>query len=241
MNKTAIILLMTFLLLGINTRTYSEATNVDCSDLGVQSEFNDTSMFCLKNNAAADARQVNANFKILLDKISLLESLINENKSEITLNAKKGKQVVYLKDLKSTGSGNTGSCTSKEWFTRDLNTLDNPLNLQWITGVNTNRFTLEIGMYEIIAECPAFRLGRHVCKLYNITDNLDSIIGNAANSGGGDDTSTKSMILGLVTVTKNTTFEIQQTCENSAGTTGLGLTAPVGPTIYTSVRIKKID
>ena len=73
---------MTFILSVICFNSFADDVKVDC-DVTNQSTFDGANMNCLKNNEPADARHVNANFKVLLNKILQLEATVQSQATTI--------------------------------------------------------------------------------------------------------------------------------------------------------------
>ena len=83
-------------------------------------------------------------------------------------------QVSYVKDHKPSGTDG-GDFNSGSYLPRDLNTLTG--NASFISINGTDQFTLQPGVYAISGSAPALGVNRHKCKLANITDPANSIIG----------------------------------------------------------------
>lgn len=114
-----------------------------------------------------------------------------------------------------------GTATAGSWQTRDINTkvFDTGDNA---TLVN-NQITLVAGTYRFKIKCPAFRVGFHKAKLYNITDNLDVAIGQVAwSDNGADDAGNFSEIVGQMVITTSKVFEIRHRVSVTKSTNGYG-------------------
>lgn len=131
------------------------------------------------------------------------------------------------------GTFNTGS-----WQTRELNTeLTDPDS---IVSIATNQFTLSAGSYLIKASAPAYQVGSHQIRLYNVTDTAVAIVGAHAFSSTGIDTQTRSELSGRITITDTKVFELQHSCGATRVTVGFGIGSNLGaPLLYATVEIYK--
>ena len=149
----------------------------------------------------------------------------------------------YLKDAKSAGT-NGGTFTTGSWQTRDLNVLNEDGGTSndgcsWCV-LSSNRFTVPAGTYDLYATLPARIVNSTKCRLYDITNSVDAIIG--ATMGNGGSLETNSVIDGTITPTVPTTYEIQHYCTLTSATNGFGYPSNIDSKseVYTQVRITKI-
>lgn len=155
-----------------------------------------------------------------------------------------GQPVAYLKDVKPSGTDG-GTFTGGSWQTRDLNELTGDTSF---ISLSSNQFTLEKGVYNIEIDSPVFSsantVGGHKARLRNITDGLDSLLGTSENLNMGQSntqTSSRSKIVGQLTVTDTTTFEVQHRCASTQVTTGFGAANFFGvDEVYTTAKITKV-
>ena len=214
--------------------------------------------------SAIVAADVNANFTALAGQITTNEGTLGTHTTNITTNAsnittntsnistngtnitantsaENGTQVVYLKDEKASGTTG-GTFTAFAWQTRDLNTIENPYGHTWVTGPSSNQFTLVAGTYEVFAKCPAIDVSTHKCKLRNITDSTDQVIGSSGHINPVAVSISYSTLSGLFNITKTTTFEIQHFSDKTRTNDGFGsFSADALPEIYTTVKIKRLS
>lgn len=148
--------------------------------------------------------------------------------------------LMHVRDEKASGTDG-GSSTAGSWQTRDLNTvLTNE-----IAGADliSNRPRLPVGTYYIEALAPAKRAQNHKIKLRNVSQAVDTLVGQNVNSNT-DDTSTNANLArlqGRFATTGFTAFEIQHQVQAGRATDGLGAAAAFGvPEVYTDVRIWKV-
>lgn len=133
-----------------------------------------------------------------------------------------------------------GGFTSGAWQTRTLNVLNE--NIGGETALSSNQLTLSAGTYKIDSTAPAWRVGVHQSKLYNITDAADEILGDISEAGTSGDAMTKSSIKDVFTITDTKVFEIQHQCFTTRVTDGFGLPGSFGSgEVYTQAVITKME
>lgn len=143
---------------------------------------------------------------------------------------------------KKASNGDGGSVTSGAWRTRDLNTeIADPDS---IVSISSNQFTLGAGNYLIEFKAPAYQVGGHQARLYNATTSAEVEVGSSAYISTAGSSQTVSEGAARVTITSNTTFEIQHRVYASNGNAyALGVSASGGATwgssIFTIVKIYK--
>ena len=131
-----------------------------------------------------------------------------------------------------------GTFTSGAWRTRDLNTeIADP---DGIVSISSNQFTLGAGSYLIEASAPAFDCDRHQLRIYNATTSAVVQYGTNCHQDDTDSVQTIAPVVGRVSITGNTAFEIQHRCSLTKNTHGLGLDNGFGGvSIYCVVKIYK--
>lgn len=144
----------------------------------------------------------------------------------------------WFRDVKTANTGG-GTFTSGAWQVRTLNTSQvNTIPSASLDTVN-NWFTLPSGSYYIRAFAPAYAVNRHKAKLFNYTDNTDTIFGSSEFVGTTIQTS--SRIEGNFTISTTKTFQIQHRCQTTVSTQGLGVESNISVIeVYTEVYIYKI-
>jgi len=130
--------------------------------------------------------------------------------------------MAFVKDVKASGT-NGGTFTSGAWQTRDLNTLEGDIAAVGVT-LSSNQFTLPAGKYLIEARSPVNSVNQHKCKLYNVTDSVDAIIGSSEYANSTNAIAHDSKLSGVITITKSTAFELRHYCVTTKLTDGLGVT-----------------
>jgi len=145
-----------------------------------------------------------------------------------------------------------GDFTSGAWQTRDLNTTI--FDADGIVTLSSNQFTLGVGTYIIEFSAPAYDVGTHQARLYNVTagatvaannGNNETIAGNGISQALYTNTTYFSTSIaagtGRVKVLSGTrTFEVQHKSSNTKTVTGFGRASDMGEDeIYTVVKIYK--
>ena len=157
--------------------------------------------------------------------------------STVAMTPSTNQKITIIQDQKAnTVSG--GTFTTGAWKTRDLNTYQ--VNQIGIAALSSNQFVLPAGTYEFDIACAGTGIDANQCKLYNITDAADALIGNfnyAVALNGPT-----ALCFGVITITGNKTFEIRHYCETTNATVGFGRAAPftVAYNVYTTVTIRKV-
>lgn len=151
-------------------------------------------------------------------------------------------RIAMIKDVKANNTAG-GTFTSGSYQTRTLNTLSGDTSF---VSLASNQFTLQPGRYKIDISAPGKQVGLHKCKLRNITDSTDTIIGQNAkcesSAGSGNmDGITHSRAVDIIDITAAKTFEVQHRCAITLATIGFGEATNFGDNeVYTVVQIEKI-
>ena len=147
-------------------------------------------------------------------------------------------RIAYLKDIQTSGTEG-GTFTSGSYVTRVINTVEGD---ESFVSISSNQIILEPGTYDFESLAPALTIGAHKSKLRNITESSDEIIGTSSfNTSSSVAASTESEIYGTISISVQTTFEIQHRCQVTRATNGLGSAVSFGDDeVYTTVRITKI-
>ena len=129
-----------------------------------------------------------------------------------------------------------GTFTKDAWRTRDLNTeIADP---DGIVSISSNQFTLAAGTYFISWRCPAYSIGNHKSRLYNVTDAAEVGIGISVTDGGY---SSGTLALGSArtTIAGSKAFSIEHNSKETEATNGFGIAGNFGVEQYTTVEIFK--
>lgn len=134
--------------------------------------------------------------------------------------------------------GTNAGSSEKGWQTRALNTLSGSNRTH--VSLSGNDFTLLTGTFSITASAPAYRVGNHRLRVYNVTDDVTALRGGAQYSQSSQ---TLATLQGIVTVVAGPkTFRLEHFCEKNRSKSGLGLAvgAPGENEEYAQVRIQKL-
>ena len=126
-----------------------------------------------------------------------------------------------IADQKAASTNHGGTFTSGDWRTRDLNT--ELADADGIVSISSNQFTLQAGSYLIKAAAPAYRVNRHLIRLYNITDSSVAEEGYGSYSHANDNSLTHTFLSAQITITGAKVFEIQHRCQATEANVGFGV------------------
>lgn len=131
---------------------------------------------------------------------------------------------------------NAGTFNKDIWQMRDLNKFLGDSGLVSLSG---NQFTLAPGRHQLILSAPAYRVGLHQIRLFNVTDNKPEKYGTSAVSKDNNKGSmTRSFIRHVLFLTEAKTFQIEHQCNDFKRDEGLGIATGFGsPEIYTQMEI----
>ena len=135
----------------------------------------------------------------------------------------------------------SGSFTSGDWRTRDLNT--ELSDADDIVSISSNQFTLQAGTYLIKWSCPAYGRNYHQSRLRNVTDG-SSVGGTGASTYADYNSNVQNESVGVqrLTISSAKAFEVQHRCSVSgAQNDGFGVKTNFSTDyeIYTIVEIYK--
>jgi hypothetical protein len=146
--------------------------------------------------------------------------------------------LLYIEDQKSSGT-NGGTFNSGAWQTRTLNTKV----VDAISGasLSSNQITLPAGTYWVEAHACASKVNSHKCKLRNITDSSDAIIGSTQEIDAAPNITSVSSLFGKITIAAAKAFELQHRCQSSRATDGFGRQSGFGVIeVYAQIKIWKV-
>lgn len=154
-------------------------------------------------------------------------------------------RIALLSDVKATGVVG-GTSTVGAYETRELNTIVDPTAI--VTSLAANRFTLQAGTYFVEAASPNYFNEQARCKIRNITDSSDAILGQSVylrSTGTGDNAaqvSFNAVAVGYIIITTAKVFELQNRCTvTTASGLGLALNFAGESEVYSTVKITKIE
>lgn len=143
----------------------------------------------------------------------------------------------YIRDEKAAGTDG-GTFTQGSWQTRVLNT--EQADASGIVSIASNQFTLQAGTYFIRARAPALGCNFHQCKIRNITDSADTLIGTGMFADSTNNGCNVSEVQGRFTIAGAKAFELQHQCSATKATNGFGSKGNFGVTeVFGEVEIWK--
>ena len=150
--------------------------------------------------------------------------------------------VNILTDQKASGTAG-GTFTKSIWMTRTLNTITGNGTVTLLT----NQFTMNAGTYIIDARTPAYRVDKHQCRLFNVTDNVAVDYGlNATSTSelallGTAATTAVSHLNTYLVLAAQKVMRIEHRCQTTEATDGFGQAGSFGNNeVYCTVMITKI-
>jgi hypothetical protein len=155
----------------------------------------------------------------------------------VTGNVNNSSRTAYLREEETIGT-NAGTFTQGIWTTRVLNqsTLDTGCGV----NLSSNQITLLPGEYIFEASCPAYNVGIHVIRVYNVTNSSVEINGTSASTAQYIET--RSFVKCKLTPVVTTVYEIQQKCQFTGLYDGLGVATGFNDIeIYSTVFISKLS
>ncbi len=176
----------------------------------------------------------------LLDIVEALERKVGVDGSAVatSIDFFMRKNYVKVSDVKA-ASTDGGTFTSGEWRTRTLNTEDNDAG--GLCSLSSNQITLSAGTYRCLISAPAFGVGNHQARLYNVTGDALLLLGTSEfASSSGAYAQTRSIIAGQFTIATGQALEVQHYSSASRSTTGFGQGGAVGNNVYTVAEFWKL-
>lgn len=113
-----------------------------------------------------------------------------------------------------------GTFTNLVWQPRDINTEISDDGGH--ASIAINQITLAAGTYRFKIITPAYRVGRHMARLQNVTDATTIQEGTAEYAGSAEQITTHSTIAGRFTIGGVRTFEVQHQSQITRATDGFG-------------------
>lgn len=147
---------------------------------------------------------------------------------------------IHLRDVKGNGTSG-GTFTAGTWQTRDLNTI--VTDSHGLVALASNQATLPAGVYQVNdCRAPAFRVNRHVTRLWNATGSTQLLSGQNAFSDQSDDfAQTNAHLSGRFTLSSSSAIEIQHFAQSTHSLQGFGVEGSIGvPEIYTELIVERI-
>lgn len=131
-----------------------------------------------------------------------------------------------------------GTPTTGAWTPRVLNTIEQDDD-SIITSLSSNQFTLQAGTYRINAIQSFYQVNAAGCRVYNVTDAAEALLGMYTYAGSASVSNVKNHVMGEFTIAAAKTFELQYHCA-SAGNLGNGLTIGTSDNLHAAIEIEKV-
>jgi hypothetical protein len=132
-----------------------------------------------------------------------------------------------------------GTFTSGADRVRDIN----QVKRNTISGASlaSNRITLPVGTYEILAFCPAYQVDGHQALLYNVTASTELIVGTSNYAQVGQSGMSHSIVTGAIALAAPSELELRHRCQTTASTSGMGSSQGWRtPNVYSTFFARKI-
>lgn len=162
---------------------------------------------------------------------------LHSNGTNWTVENIKLSTVYEVNDTKTNGTA--GGTSSVGRNIRVLNT--EVTNVPW-GSLTSNRITLKAGKYEIEAYAPYNAGQRGRLWWYDLTNTTDILHGVNTFTNNASNDQTTGMVKGTITISAETTFELQQYMQSAKTTNGLGIDVSEGSKTekYSEVFITKL-
>ncbi len=148
------------------------------------------------------------------------------------------KASAYVADEKASGTDG-GTFTSGSFIKRDLNTIikDGPSFMSIASDV----MTVQPGRYRVRFSASAHKVDGNQTRLRNTTAGSTSIVGSTEDTNTADNTLTRSIGAGIITISEETNFELQHDAAVTRATDGYGDAVNSGEVeVYSQVEWIKI-
>jgi hypothetical protein len=148
-------------------------------------------------------------------------------------------QLFHVRDERANGTGG-GAFISGSFQTRPLNTV----MTNEISGasLSSNQITLPSGTYYIFAQAKAYTVNAHKIRFRNMTDSLNTIVGDQSRADASYNVSNDVFVIGRFTISAQKTFELQHRCETTRGdANGFGISSGYSEVeVHANVSIWKV-
>ncbi len=136
-------------------------------------------------------------------------------------------------------NSSSGTFNSGDWRTRPINT--EAYDPDGIGSLSSWQITLGAGTYYVQWRAPAYRVQRHVTRLWNVTDS--SQIGDHGQAGyspvNGDPANGYSHGAAWFTISGSKAIRLEDKSSHSRGTNGFGVSGGTTPHVFAAIDIFK--
>lgn len=146
--------------------------------------------------------------------------------------------LMHVREEQADGTS-AGTFTSGAWRTRVLNTVVT----NDIVGASlaSNVITLPAGTFEVDALAPAFRVGGHQARLYDVTNSAELLLGMTGAYSQPSSTGGFAPVRGEFTLSATTDIRLEHACATTVASNGLGLAfGGGGLEVFSEVLIWKV-
>lgn len=156
--------------------------------------------------------------------------------ANVSISGGAGAALLHVRDEKAAGTA-AGTFTAGAWQTRTLNTIaTNEISGATLTS---NEVSLPAGTYEVDATSPAYNVGRHKARLYNVTGTAVLVVGASDFAPGGS--YGQARVRGRFTLTSTSSVRLEHRCDATQASNGLGVESNYGiAEVYADLMIRKV-
>tara|TARA_Y100001938_G_scaffold40258_1_gene55761 strand:- start:148 stop:615 length:468 start_codon:yes stop_codon:yes gene_type:complete len=146
--------------------------------------------------------------------------------------------VALLQDVKPSNTA-SGEAEYDAWRTRELNTIKGE---SWFVTLSSNAFTLEPGMYEILATAPFYKCENIQLRLYDVTNSAATDYGQVQYARSANYDSVTTNLNAVKTITASTQYRLEYRVGSTSSTNGLGAGEQAwgGVMVFSQVLIRKL-
>ena len=146
--------------------------------------------------------------------------------------------VAIIQDEKPSNTA-SGEATAGSWGTRDLTVIKGE---SWFVTLDTNKFTLEPGTYEIFATAPFYKCEEIQLRLYDVTNSVATDYGQIQYARSANYGTVTTNLMAYKNITSSTEFRLEYYVGSTMATNGLGAGANSwgGTMVYAQVKIRKL-
>ena len=146
--------------------------------------------------------------------------------------------VAIIQDQKASNTA-SGEAATGSWGTRDLTVIKGE---SWFVTLDTNKFTLEPGTYEIFATAPFYKCEEIQLRLYDVTNSVATDYGQVQYARSANYGTVTTNLMAFKTVTASTEYRLEYRVGSTMATNGLGAgnNSWGGVMVYAQVKIRKL-
>jgi len=166
-----------------------------------------------------------------------LKGLIIDSDGNVTVDVSTLELIQYARVEETNGAAGTpgGTLTGGTWNDRNMNVVvaDNSI----VSGATT--LTVKAGDYIVLAELPAYGVGRHKGRIFDVTG-AAPVVGGQGTSSVSIYDQTNSRIVKFLSLAVNTDIKFQTWAEVTKATNGKGVPTNLSPEVYASAIFLKV-